>query len=100
MECDYLGFLSRPAEGPLSCKHCWGTLLTGGSFSVAAESLRYLKCDTEDPAEAQEESPGDEVFDTVNSSIVSSESIRFFVNVNLQVQPTKLGTWAAPGLGG
>ncbi|XP_040837686.1 sodium bicarbonate transporter-like protein 11 isoform X2 [Ochotona curzoniae] len=73
------------------------SLSQNGHFedSMAAESLRYLKCDTEDPAEAQEESPGDEVFDTVNSSIVSSESIRFFVNVNLQVQPTKLDGEAA-----
>ncbi|XP_040837688.1 sodium bicarbonate transporter-like protein 11 isoform X4 [Ochotona curzoniae] len=71
------------------------SLSQNGHFEDSTESLRYLKCDTEDPAEAQEESPGDEVFDTVNSSIVSSESIRFFVNVNLQVQPTKLDGEAA-----
>ncbi|XP_072475861.1 solute carrier family 4 member 11 isoform X2 [Notamacropus eugenii] len=42
----------------------------------------YLKCDTEDGAEGTEE----ELFDTVNSSIVSGDSIRFFVNFNLDMQ--------------
>ncbi|XP_068928516.1 solute carrier family 4 member 11 isoform X2 [Petaurus breviceps papuanus] len=42
----------------------------------------YFKCDTEDGAEGTEE----ELFDTVNSSIVSGESIRFFVNFNLDMQ--------------
>ena len=51
----------------------------------------YLKCDTDDASETREESLRDEAFDTVNSSIVSGESIRFFVNVNLEVQPTQSG---------
>ncbi|KAM8970143.1 sodium bicarbonate transporter-like protein 11 isoform X2 [Sarcophilus harrisii] len=42
----------------------------------------YLKCDTEDGVEGTEE----ELFDTVNSSIVSGDSIRFFVNFNLDMQ--------------
>uniref|UniRef100_A0A8C0DDA9 Solute carrier family 4 member 11 n=1 Tax=Balaenoptera musculus TaxID=9771 RepID=A0A8C0DDA9_BALMU len=53
---------------------------------------RYLKCDADDASETREESLGDEAFDTVNSSIVSGESIRFFVNVNLEVQPTQTQT--------
>ncbi|KAI5246370.1 Sodium Bicarbonate Transporter-Like Protein 11 [Manis pentadactyla] len=52
-------------------------------------SLGYLKCDTDDASETREESLGDEAFDTVNSSIVSGESIRVFVNVNLEVQPAQ-----------
>ncbi|XP_023076016.1 sodium bicarbonate transporter-like protein 11 isoform X1 [Piliocolobus tephrosceles] len=58
----------------------WGSLLG------AAGSLRYYKCDTDDTFEAREEILGDEAFDTANSSIVSGESIRFFVNVNLKMQ--------------
>ncbi|XP_062992138.1 solute carrier family 4 member 11 [Elgaria multicarinata webbii] len=46
----------------------------------------YLKCDTDDGCENKEEGGGEELFDTVNSSIVSGDSIRFFVNVNLDVQ--------------
>uniref|UniRef100_A0A8D0GI04 Solute carrier family 4 member 11 n=1 Tax=Sphenodon punctatus TaxID=8508 RepID=A0A8D0GI04_SPHPU len=46
----------------------------------------YLKCDTDDGCENKEEAGGEELFDTVNSSIVSGDSIRFFVNVNLDVQ--------------
>ncbi|KAK2109691.1 hypothetical protein P7K49_009437 [Saguinus oedipus] len=46
----------------------------------------YYKCDTDDNCDAQEDILGDEGFDTVNSSIVSGESIRFFVNVNLEMQ--------------
>ncbi|KAM9058505.1 solute carrier family 4 member 11 isoform 3-T3 [Megaptera novaeangliae] len=53
------------------------------------EDAGYLKCDADDASETREESLGDEAFDTVNSSIVSGESIRFFVNVNLEVQPTQ-----------
>ncbi|CAI9589024.1 unnamed protein product, partial [Staurois parvus] len=46
----------------------------------------YLKCDTDDGCDPkeQEEGGGEELFDTVHSSIVSGESIRFFVNVNLE----------------
>uniref|UniRef100_U3I9Z2 Solute carrier family 4 member 11 n=1 Tax=Anas platyrhynchos platyrhynchos TaxID=8840 RepID=U3I9Z2_ANAPP len=49
--------------------------------------IRYLKCDTDDGCEAKEEAGGEELFDAVNSSIVSGDSIRFFVNVNLEVPP-------------
>ena len=59
----------------------------------------YLKCDADDASETREESLGDEAFDTVNSSIVSGESIRFFVNVNLEVQPTQSGMGAVAGTG-
>ncbi|OCT99045.1 hypothetical protein XELAEV_18004845mg [Xenopus laevis] len=47
----------------------------------------YLKCDTDDGCDPKEEEGGggEELFDTVHSSIVSGESIRFFVNVNLEV---------------
>ncbi|XP_060043253.1 solute carrier family 4 member 11 isoform X2 [Erinaceus europaeus] len=69
-------------------------LVTGnrGDMSQAGfyeETGGYLKCDMDDTSETREESLGDEVFDTVNSSIVSAESIRFFVNVNLEVQPSQ-----------
>ncbi|NXP47238.1 S4A11 protein, partial [Heliornis fulica] len=47
----------------------------------------YLKCDTDDGCETKEETGGEELFDAVNSSIVSGDSIRFFVNVNLEVPP-------------
>uniref|UniRef100_A0A8C0AX87 Solute carrier family 4 member 11 n=1 Tax=Buteo japonicus TaxID=224669 RepID=A0A8C0AX87_9AVES len=50
-------------------------------------SAGYLKCDTDDGCEAKEETGGEELFDAVNSSIVSGDSIRFFVNVNLEVPP-------------
>ncbi|XP_019589367.2 solute carrier family 4 member 11 isoform X7 [Rhinolophus sinicus] len=53
------------------------------------EDAGYLKCDVDDASETHEESLGEEAFDTVNSSIVSGESIRFFVHVNLQVQPSQ-----------
>ncbi|XP_074086193.1 solute carrier family 4 member 11 isoform X2 [Macrotis lagotis] len=46
------------------------------------EEPGYFKCDTEDGADGTEE----ELFDTVNSSIVSGDSIRFFVNFNLDMQ--------------
>nr|XP_021148538.1 sodium bicarbonate transporter-like protein 11 isoform X4 [Columba livia] len=48
---------------------------------------RYLKCDTDDGCRAREESGGEELFDTVNSSIVSGDSIRFFINVNVEGTP-------------
>ncbi|XP_026578698.1 sodium bicarbonate transporter-like protein 11 isoform X2 [Pseudonaja textilis] len=50
------------------------------------EETGYLKCDTDDGCDNKEEVGGEELFDTVNSSIVSGDSIRFFVNVNLDVQ--------------
>ncbi|XP_077136433.1 solute carrier family 4 member 11 isoform X8 [Ranitomeya variabilis] len=48
----------------------------------------YHKCETDDNGETKEEEGGggEELFDTVQSSIVSGESIRFFVNVNLEGQ--------------
>ncbi|XP_047602705.1 solute carrier family 4 member 11 isoform X1 [Lutra lutra] len=61
------------------------------------EDVGYLKCDMDDASETREESLGDEAFDTVNSSIVSGESIRFFVNVNLEVQPTQAAENDSPG---
>ncbi|NXQ73770.1 S4A11 protein, partial [Quiscalus mexicanus] len=45
----------------------------------------YLKCDTDD---AKEEAASEELFDGVNSTIVSADSIRFFVNVNLEGAPS------------
>ncbi|XP_049690869.1 solute carrier family 4 member 11 isoform X3 [Accipiter gentilis] len=51
------------------------------------EESGYLKCDTDDGCETKEEAGGEELFDAVNSSIVSGDSIRFFVNVNLEVPP-------------
>lgn len=61
------------------------------SLPVTAAALGYFRNDMDDTPEVREDSLGDEVFDTVNSSIVSGESIRFFVNVNLEVQPSKSG---------
>lgn len=57
---------------------------------LTAATLGYSK-NMDDNPEVLEDCLGDEVFDTVNSSIVSGESIRFFVNVNLDVQPSKSG---------
>uniref|UniRef100_A0A673TYF9 Solute carrier family 4 member 11 n=1 Tax=Suricata suricatta TaxID=37032 RepID=A0A673TYF9_SURSU len=57
----------------------------------------YLKCDVDDASETREENLGDEAFDTVTSSIVSGESIRFFVNVNLEVQPAQAAESDSPG---
>ncbi|NWI47267.1 S4A11 protein, partial [Picathartes gymnocephalus] len=45
----------------------------------------YLKCDTDD---AKEEGASEELFDGTNSTIVSGDSIRFFVNVNLEGTPS------------
>lgn len=50
----------------------------------------YLKCDTDD---AKEEVASEELFDGVNSTIVSGDSIRFFVNVNLEGAPSATGEW-------
>ncbi|KAM3672835.1 solute carrier family 4 member 11 isoform 2-T2 [Ammospiza maritima maritima] len=49
------------------------------------EESGYLKCDTDD---AKEEVVNEELFDGVNSTIVSADSIRFFVNVNLEGTPS------------
>uniref|UniRef100_A0A8C8RQQ8 Solute carrier family 4 member 11 n=1 Tax=Pelusios castaneus TaxID=367368 RepID=A0A8C8RQQ8_9SAUR len=54
------------------------------SVNVSILFAGYLKCDTDDGCENKEEVGGEELFDTVNSSIVSGDSIRFFVNVNLE----------------
>ncbi|NWZ87462.1 S4A11 protein, partial [Poecile atricapillus] len=53
----------------------------GTPFSLSG----YLKCDTDD---VKEEGAGEELFDGVNSTIVSGDSIRFFVNVNLEGAPS------------
>ncbi|KAM6163799.1 solute carrier family 4 member 11 [Rhynchocyon petersi] len=53
------------------------------------EDVGYPKCDTNDISEACEENLGDEAFDTINSSVMSGESIRFFVNVNMDMQPSQ-----------
>ncbi|XP_062430473.1 solute carrier family 4 member 11 [Rhea pennata] len=65
------------------------TMLISSSSSPSTifSPTGYLKCDTDDGCEAKEEAGGEELFDTVNSSIVSGDSIRFFVNVNLEVPP-------------
>uniref|UniRef100_A0A8C0JNR6 Solute carrier family 4 member 11 n=1 Tax=Canis lupus dingo TaxID=286419 RepID=A0A8C0JNR6_CANLU len=80
------------------CGGCPTGSSSGGSLSVVAGSLGYLKCDMDDASETREESLGDEAFDTVNSSIVSGESVRFFVNVNLEVQPTESDSPGGCGL--
>uniref|UniRef100_A0A8C0AWX7 Solute carrier family 4 member 11 n=1 Tax=Buteo japonicus TaxID=224669 RepID=A0A8C0AWX7_9AVES len=51
------------------------------------DNFQPSPCDTDDGCEAKEETGGEELFDAVNSSIVSGDSIRFFVNVNLEVPP-------------
>ncbi|CAH6787862.1 Slc4a11 [Phodopus roborovskii] len=71
--------------------------LEDSSEYFSAATLGYFKNDTDDTPEVREDSLGDEAFDTVNSSIVSGESIRFFVNVNLEVQPSKSDLEAATG---
>lgn len=76
-----------------------GQALLGGSLLVVVGSPGYFKCDTDDASETHDESLGEEAFDTVNSSIVSGESIRFFVNVNLKVQPTQAGMGVVAGIG-
>ncbi|XP_007958187.1 sodium bicarbonate transporter-like protein 11 [Orycteropus afer afer] len=66
------------------------TMAQNGYLEDTADGvLCYLKCDMIDISEARDESLGDEPCDTVNSSIVSGESIRFFVNVNLDTQPSQ-----------
>lgn len=64
---------------------------------MTAATLGCFKNDTDDNPEVREDSLGEEAFDTVNSSIVSGESIRFFVNVNLEVQPSKSGMGMVDG---
>ncbi|XP_058419098.1 solute carrier family 4 member 11 isoform X1 [Diceros bicornis minor] len=72
-------------------------IFSGMTQNGYLEDAGYLKCDMDDTSETHEESLGDEAFDTVNSSIVSGESIRFFVNVNLEVQPTQAAESELPG---
>lgn len=77
------------------CPHGSGTAHSVAncmSFLLAG----YLKCDTDDGCEAKEEAGGEELFDAVNSSIVSGDSIRFFVNVNLEVPPNAAGECYPP----
>lgn len=67
--------------------------------ALPISSAGYLKCDTDDGCETKEEAGGEELFDAVNSSIVSGDSIRFFVNVNLEVPPNATGEWQPPSPG-
>ena len=92
---------SGPESLPLVCVALTARSSLGGSLSVVVGPLGYLKCDMDDASETREENLGDEAFDTVTSSIVSGESIRFFVNVNLEVQPAQagMGVVAGPGWG-
>ncbi|XP_062965464.1 solute carrier family 4 member 11 isoform X1 [Cynocephalus volans] len=69
------------------CESASSTMSQNAHF----EDSSYHKCDMDDTSEAHEESLGDEASDTVNSSIISGESIRFFVNFNLEVQPSETG---------
>ncbi|XP_021563209.1 sodium bicarbonate transporter-like protein 11 [Carlito syrichta] len=86
----------KKSDGGLDCipgKDNSFTMSQNGYFDDSS----YYKCDTDDNFEAREESLGDETFDMVNSSIASGESIRFFVNVNLEVQASKTESEAASG---
>lgn len=77
----------------LTARPSWGV-----SFSVVVGSPGYRMCDTDDASEMQEESPGEEAFDTVHSSTFDSgENVRFFVNVNLEVPPTQAGMAVVAG---
>uniref|UniRef100_A0A672VA69 Solute carrier family 4 member 11 n=1 Tax=Strigops habroptila TaxID=2489341 RepID=A0A672VA69_STRHB len=57
------------------------------TLPILSLSPGYLKCDMDDGCEAKEETGGEELFDAVNNTVVSGDSIRFFVNVNLEVPP-------------
>ncbi|XP_047708758.1 solute carrier family 4 member 11 isoform X3 [Prionailurus viverrinus] len=91
--------------GPRWARGSWRRPSPGGSESSSEMSqngfvedvVGYLKCDMDDASETREENLGDEAFDTVTSSIVSGESIRFFVNVNLEVQPAQAAESESPG---
>uniref|UniRef100_A0A6I8PK14 Bicarbonate transporter-like transmembrane domain-containing protein n=1 Tax=Ornithorhynchus anatinus TaxID=9258 RepID=A0A6I8PK14_ORNAN len=65
----------------------------GEECDVPTDPTGYLNCDTDDGGEANEGSPGDELFDTVNSSLVSGDSICFLVDVNLEVQQSLAGAY-------
>ncbi|XP_014437791.1 sodium bicarbonate transporter-like protein 11 isoform X2 [Tupaia chinensis] len=78
-------FHLQPCERPSTAMSENG-YLEESDEPLSAGTLGYFKCDTDDTSKTCEENLGDEAFDTVNSSIVSGESIRFFVNVNLEVQ--------------
>ncbi|XP_051654129.1 solute carrier family 4 member 11 isoform X3 [Manacus candei] len=71
-------FLLQPCESPPAA------MSRNGYFF---EESGYLKCHTDDGPEAKEEMASEELYDTVNSTIVSADSIRFFVNVNLEGAP-------------
>lgn len=67
------------------------------SYGTPISLSGYLKCDTDD---AKEEVANEELFDGVNSTIVSADSIRFFVNVNLEGAPSATGEWPQKSRGG
>ncbi|XP_064509661.1 solute carrier family 4 member 11 isoform X3 [Pseudopipra pipra] len=71
-------FLLQPCESPPAA------MSRNGYFF---EESGYLKCHTDDGPETKEETASEELYDTVNSTIVSADSIRFFVNVNLEGAP-------------
>uniref|UniRef100_A0A8B9FHA2 Solute carrier family 4 member 11 n=1 Tax=Amazona collaria TaxID=241587 RepID=A0A8B9FHA2_9PSIT len=60
-------------------------MLSLTTLPVLSLSPGYLKCDMDDGCETKEETGGEELFDAVNNTVVSGDSIRFFVNVNLEV---------------
>ncbi|XP_037668083.1 sodium bicarbonate transporter-like protein 11 isoform X2 [Choloepus didactylus] len=83
----------QEAAGRQSTEPAWHLTSKVSSSNMSQngylEDAGYLKCDTEDIPEAREQSLQDEALDTITSSIVSGESIRFFVNVNLEMQPSQ-----------
>lgn len=72
---------------------------TGAAFlplttlPILSLSPGYLKCDMDDGCEAKEETGGEELFDAMNNTVVSGDSIRFFVNVNLEVPLNAAGKY-------
>ncbi|XP_069601230.1 solute carrier family 4 member 11 isoform X5 [Ranitomeya imitator] len=78
-------FHLQPCESPPAAMSRNGYFFEEGTQSSV---YGYHKCETDDNGETKEEEGGggEELFDTVHSSIVSGESIRFFVNVNLEGQ--------------
>ncbi|XP_069601229.1 solute carrier family 4 member 11 isoform X4 [Ranitomeya imitator] len=79
-------FHLQPCESPPAAMSRNGYFFEEGTQSSVYAG--YHKCETDDNGETKEEEGGggEELFDTVHSSIVSGESIRFFVNVNLEGQ--------------
>ncbi|XP_032460588.1 sodium bicarbonate transporter-like protein 11 isoform X8 [Phocoena sinus] len=93
---DCPGLVHGAGDNSLACLAENSSIMSQNGYF---EDAGYLKCDADDASETREESLGDEAFDTVNSSIVSGESIRFFVNVNLEVQPTQSESESPGGYG-